>query len=142
MNRLNSRILLFPLFKDLAVATTGTALEKTTMPLDVTGFRNLLPHAEAVFLLTHTDGLATPDVMEWNVTCFSGFQEEFQPFPSFDVAPSDIDLDGHKRWSDYTTTANFNLDSRLVLWWRNASGVSGVKRATIGAALGVRTAGT
>lgn len=133
-----SRVMLFPLFKDLAVQTNGTALSKTSMDIDIPGLRALLPYAEALFLITSTDGLATTGIAEWNVAFASGFDKSREPFPSADISSSVFNIDGPKRCVDYTTVTNFLLESRLTVWWQNATGVSGVKKFEIGAVLGVR----
>jgi hypothetical protein len=137
-----SRVVIFPLFKDLTITSNGSPGSKTTLDLDVPGIRNLLPQAEALFLITSTVGLATTGIMEWNVTCYSGFDRSNQPLPAFDISGSVFNVDGSKRSSDYTATATFMLDSRLQLWWQNFTGVTGPRTAVIGAALGVRLYGS
>lgn len=136
-----SRVILIPLFRDMSVATNGSPLSKTTLDLDVPRVRELLPHAEAIFLIVNTGGLPTAAVVDWNVAFISGFGREHVPPSAVDISSSAFDVDGAKRSAEYTTLTNFLPDTRLQAWWRNASGVNGPKSAALSAILGVRLFG-
>jgi hypothetical protein len=106
----------------------------------VPAVRNLLPHCEALFLIGLTDGIASGQI-DWNVGFFSGFDRGHQNASAFDIAATSFGAPGSSRSVDYTTTANFLLDSRLQVWWANKTSVSGAKSALLSAVLGARLYG-
>ena len=136
-----SRVQIFPLFRKLSVSTDGTAGVKLFRDLDVRGLANALVHAEAVFLLGLTEG-NVPSAVDWNVAFLSGFDRESQGSAIDISTASPFGTLGSQRSTDYTSTQNFHLDSRLQLWWANRAGVSGVKMPVLSAALGVRHFGS
>jgi hypothetical protein len=137
----SSRIQLIPLFRNLAVVTEGTATTKTTLALDVPAFTSILPHAEALFLIVCTDGVAS-GVVDWNVGVYSGFDRDHQPANATDIASPALGTAGSFRSDPYTALSSFVLESRLQLWWANKLGVSGVRNPILSAVLGVRLYGS
>lgn len=136
-----SRIQLIPLFRNLAVVTEGSAGTKTTLSLDVPGFTSILPHAEALFLLGCTDGVAS-GVVDWNVGFYSGFDRDHQGVNPTDIASPALGAAGSFRSDPYTVLSGFMLDSRLQVWWANKAGVTGVRNPILSAVLGVRLYGS
>lgn len=136
----SSRIQLIPLFKGLALATEDTQGTQTPLELDVPAVRNLLPHCEALFLFALTEGVAA-NMIDWNVAFYSGFDRNHQPSSPINIASSPLGAPGSSRTLDYDDVGNFMLDTRLVLWWANKTGVSGVKTPILSAVLGARMIG-
>lgn len=135
-------IILVPLFQDLLLTTNGTPLSKLVMDLKVPRFTNLLPQSQAMFLITDTGGLPSSGVVQWNVAFHSGFDRNHEKSGGpFDIAAAPLNIDGAFRSAEYTTTANFLLESRLQLWWQNDSGVNGPKTFRASAVLGLRMYG-
>lgn len=133
-------IFTFPLFKAMPVITNGTALSKSTLDLDVPRFRNLLPRVAGLFLFGLTENAVSTD-LEWNVGFISGMDRAHEA-PPIDITTGNVNFDSTllygARNPEYTTVANFLLESRLQAWWRNKSGISGAKTGAITAMLGVR----
>ncbi len=134
-----SNVLLVPLFRRLVLTTTGTALQKSVMDIDVPRIRGLLPRCEAIFIFGLVENVPSTD-FEFNVAFFSGFDRDHQPATPLDIAATaitSVNVQG-VRSLDYNTTPNFFPDTRLQPWWRNPSGISGVKTAQASAILGLK----
>lgn len=131
----SSPILLLPLFKGLQVSTNGTAQSKSYMDIYLPQLRNLLPQASGLFLVGLTENSQAGD-FEWMVQFISGFDRVHEASP-IDISNTPLDAASAMRTAEYTTTANFLLESRLRLWWQNHAGVSGIKSAQLSAVLGV-----
>lgn len=134
-----SRIEIFPLFKNLQITTNGVAGSKSYLDIDVPGIRHALPHCEALWLITLMEGVAV-DIVDWNITCFSGIDRTHEP-AGFDISVPDLTAPVSARSADYATTSTFQLDSRLQLWYANHAGVSGAKSPSLTAVLGARRYG-
>ncbi len=133
-----SNVVLLPLFRRLVLTTTGTALQKSFLDLDVPRVRNVLPRCSAIFLVGLVENVPSTD-FEMNVGFLSGFDRDHQPPSPIDIAASPItsvNVQG-VRSADYNTTANFFPDTRLQLWWRNPSGITGVKSGQASGILGL-----
>lgn len=133
-------VVLLPLFKGLSVTTNGTALAKSYLDLNVPQVKSLLPQAAGLFVIGLTENSQASD-FEWNVSFISGFDRAHEAL-AIDIGASNLDSASGMRTAEYTTTTNFLLESRLQLWWRNKSGVSGVKTAQLSAVLGVHLLST
>ena len=134
-----SNIVILPLFHRLPLTTAGVALSKRTLDLDVARFRDLLPRCSAIFLMGLTES-ASPADFEWNVAFWSAFTRDAQignPIDIASVAMSAAAPQG-QRSAEYTTVANFLLESRLQLWWRNPTNITGVNAGIASGALGLR----
>ena len=134
-----SNVILLPLFRGLAVTTTGVALGKSVLDIDVARVRALLPRCTALFLVGLVENVPSTD-LEFNVGFFSAYDRDHHPVSPIDIAATPITSASPQgtRSLDYTTTANFLPDTRLQAWWRNPAGVSGAKSGLISAILGAR----
>lgn len=133
-----SNVVLLPLFQRLALTTNGTQGSKSVLDLNVPQLRTLLSQASALFLVGLTEQAPSTD-FEWNVAFYSGFDRDHQPATPTDVAAAAFTsaTPQGQRSADYTTVANFLLDTRLQLWWRNPN-ATGAKSGIVSAVLGVR----
>lgn len=134
-----SNVVLIPLFFRLPVVTAGVALTKRTLDLDVPKFRSMLPQCTSMFLVGLTEGASAAD-LEWNVAFWSGFTRDVQVGNPIDIAATNMTAAAvqGQRSADYTVVANFLLDSRLQLWWRNPANSTGVNAGVVSGALGMR----
>ena len=136
---ISSNIVLIPIFHRLALTTNGVALTKSTLDLDTPQVRSLLPRCQGIFLVGLTEAVAAAD-FEWNVAFFSGFTRDVQPNTPIDIASTNMTAAATQgqRSAEYMTVANFLLESRLQLWWRNPANVTGVKSGIVSGAIGLR----
>lgn len=135
---MESSILLFPLFQDREFITNGEALSESSLDLDVAKFRTILPRCAGLFLIVNTQGLPGSTYMEWNVGFYTGFDRNREKGTRYDIAATSFSANGAERSVEYTTTANFLLESRPQAWWRNKAGISGVYSCRASAVLGAR----
>lgn len=132
-----SPIILLPLFKSMSITTVGTSLTKSSVDLNVSQFTNILPRLAGIFVIGLTENVAAAD-LEWNVNFIPGFDRQHEG-PAIDIASADFDstLAAGVRSAEYTSVTAFLPSARLQVWWRNKSGVSGVKTAVISGILGI-----
>lgn len=126
-----------PLFRAMIVSTNGTALSKTTIDLQIPRVSELFAQAAGVFVEALTENVASTDI-EWNIAFISGFDRAHEN-SAIDISSSTFDstMTYGVRSAEYTTTSNFLLSTRLQMWIRNKTGISGVKTATLSGVLGV-----
>jgi hypothetical protein len=132
-------IILIPLLHRLTLTTSGGPLTKASLDLNVPQVRNQLALADGIFVIGLTEGVASAD-FEWMVAFYSGFDRDHQQATPIDLSATTFTSATVQgvRTPEYTTTTNFLLESRLQLWWRNPSGVSGAKAGIVSAVLGLR----
>ena len=132
-------IILIPLLQRLTLTTSGGALVKSTLDLNVPQVRNQLALANGIFVVGLTEGVAATD-FEWMVAFYSGFDRDHQQTAPIDVSATTFTSATPQgvRTPDYSATTNFLLESRLQLWWRNPSGINGAKAGIVSAVLGIR----
>lgn len=133
-----SPFIFLTLFRPMAITTIGTSLTKSTVDLDVSQFAGLLPRAAGMYVVGLTENCAAAD-LEWNIAFIPGFDRQHEG-SAIDIASSTFDsgTPSGVRSAEYTTTTNFLPKGRLQVWWRNKSGISGVKTGLISAILCIR----
>lgn len=133
----NSPIIYLPVFKTMSVTTFGTSLTKSTIDIDLPQFSGMLLRASGIFVMGLTENVAAAD-FEWNLAFIPGFDRQHEG-TALDIATSPFDstIPAGVRSAEYTTVAPFLPSSRIQAWWRNKSGVTGVKTAQISAILGI-----
>ena len=134
-----SNIYYLPLFQRLMLSTGGIALTKSTLDLNIPQVRNALSQAAGIFIIGLTEAPVSTD-FEWNVAFYSGFDRDHQQTAPIDINAVNFSavLPQGQRSVEYTTTTNFLPESRLQLWWRNPTGISGSKSAVVSGILGIR----
>jgi hypothetical protein len=134
-----SRVVIIPLLTRFVARTEGTA-NAQFLDLEVPELVNLLPHAEDVTLYTLTEQ-RTPN-HEWNIALRSGYTRTFENSNPVYLGPAlHIVTNGSVRHPPNSTLANFQLESRVQLMTKNATGVTTFESAVVSATLAVRTYG-
>ena len=130
-------IVYFPLFRAMVVTSNGTALSKSTLDLQITGISEAFAQAQGVFVIGLTENVANTDI-EWNLSFISGFDRLHEAAAiDINVVTFDSTMGAGARSADYTTATNFLPSTRLQVWWRNKTGISGMKTAHLSGILGV-----
>lgn len=140
---MQSKVFLFPLFKGLHITTNGVGGSNAVLDLEPAGFRNILPHAEGITIYSLMTGRPAADTnLEWSIFLISGFDRDHEyASPVNLLGASYININGPARSTEYTTTSNFLLESRLQLQFHSVAGLNAAQGATIGAVPAVRTFG-
>ena len=133
----SSRLILIPVLKEFRISTDTTA-NAFTLDLNVEAFRHVLPHASELIFFYNMIGAVDANLL-WNLTVIPGFDRQYEA-ASFNLSASDITANGPGRVS-YTTVANFLLEGRFRLTWKN-NGTGTQRTALVSAAVGVLTYGT
>ena len=134
------KIILIPLFKRVQLFTNGTT---TPVWIDIVSerFRGILPFATSLTLYSLTEGANATIDCEWNLGFWSGFDRDHEQAAIIPIAASWFATNGSVKAAAYSTTANFNLESRIQAGARNRASVTGLQTIFGSAVLAVETVG-
>lgn len=139
-----SRLVLFPLFNQLRLTTTGSNQTWSYLELSPpAGLSELLPHAEALTLFYDTEARSSTE-FAWSVFFTSAYRRSAQSNTYQNLGGTNFEITSIDSLRvDYNNANNFNLETRFLVGCKNKAGSlsTALEWGLVSATLGVRLFG-